>query len=62
MVSVDPPASHRVSEIAEILAAGLIRMLARKSSRFLPTAEEISLDILGQLSAPGRKSPGEAEP
>ncbi len=36
---------ERLSEVAEILAAGLTRAAARKSSQFSPTAGESSLDF-----------------
>jgi hypothetical protein len=35
----------RVAEIGEILAAGLMRALARKSSQIPPSSGETSLDI-----------------
>lgn len=38
-------ASPPISEIAEILAAGLMRVLARKSSRISTTVKESSLHI-----------------
>jgi hypothetical protein len=44
--------AERLSEIGEILALGLIRIRARKSSPILPTSGEISLDILADQSGP----------
>jgi hypothetical protein len=38
-------AQERISEIAEILAAGLMRLHARKSSQLCPDAGESSLHI-----------------
>jgi hypothetical protein len=54
--------TERLAEIAQILALGLIRMKARKSSPFLPTSGEISLDSNGQQSGPESNSPGEVNP
>ena len=34
-------AAERLDEVAEILAAGLIRLRARKSSQYLPTTEKV---------------------
>jgi hypothetical protein len=55
-------ADERLADIAEILALGLIRMWARKSSPFLPTSGEISLDCNAQQSGPESNSPWEATP
>lgn len=33
--------AERLDEVAEILATGLTRLIARKSSIYVPTAEEI---------------------
>lgn len=41
----DPGTRERLAEIAEILAAGLMRVLARKSSPISADAGERSLDI-----------------
>jgi len=41
---------ERLSELSEILAAGLMRAAARKSSRFSPPAGESSLDFMGAES------------
>ena len=38
-------APDHVSEVAEILALGLVRLLARKSSELLKTSGETSLDF-----------------
>jgi hypothetical protein len=43
-------ASERISEIAEILAAGLIRLHARKSSPFSAHTGESSLDCPARQS------------
>ena len=42
--------NDRLIEIAEILAAGLMRAAARKSSRLSPSAGESSLDFMGAES------------
>jgi hypothetical protein len=55
-------ATERLAEIAEILALGLIRMRARKSSPFFRRIGEISLDLNAQQSGPEPKSPGEIKP
>lgn len=34
-----------IADIAEILAAGLMRVMARKSSQISPITREVSLDI-----------------
>jgi hypothetical protein len=57
-----PTARDRIAEIGEILALGLIRMRARKSSPFLPTSGEISLDLNAQRSGPDRKYCSENRP
>ena len=41
------PAAERIAEIAEILAAGLVRHSARMSSQKSPNFGESSLDIPG---------------
>ena len=43
-------AEERLTEIAEILAAGLQRLRARKSSPFLPTGAYFSLGTLAHQS------------
>jgi hypothetical protein len=53
---------QRLAEVAEILAAGLMRLRARKSSQKSADVGEISLDILGQQSGPDRKPAGENRP
>jgi hypothetical protein len=55
-------ADERLAEVAEILALGLIRMSAQKSSPFLPASGEVSLDLNDHQSGPGPNSPQEAEP
>jgi hypothetical protein len=55
-------ATDRLGEIAEILAAGLIRMRGRMSSPFLPTCGEISLDLNARQSGPEPNSPREIRP
>jgi hypothetical protein len=42
--------AERLAEIAEILAAGLQRRLARKSSPLLPGERDFSLGTLGRRS------------
>jgi hypothetical protein len=44
-------ASERISEIAEILAAGLMRLRARQSTPLSPTDGESSLDCAGHRSS-----------
>jgi hypothetical protein len=51
-----------LAEIAEILAAGLMRLRARKSSQISPDCGEISLDILADQSGPDPKIAGENRP
>jgi hypothetical protein len=41
---------QRLAEIAETLATGLLRLLARKSSRFLPGEADFSLETLARQS------------
>jgi hypothetical protein len=49
-------AADRLSEVAEILAAGLMRLQARKSSSISATCGDISLDISATESGhPTRK-------
>jgi hypothetical protein len=48
--SGQPPAPAHLSEIAEILAAGLTRLRARKSSGILLGETENSLDTFAQQS------------
>jgi hypothetical protein len=48
----DTAATERIAELAEILAAGLMRLRARKSSQISADFGESSLDILGQQSGP----------
>jgi hypothetical protein len=47
----------RLAEIAEILAAGLMRALAKKSSQISPFTGETSLDISPSKS--GHRAPAE---
>jgi hypothetical protein len=49
---VDGRAGERLSEIAEILAAGLMRIRARKSSQFSADCGESCLDFPGHQSGP----------
>ncbi|ARP98242.1 hypothetical protein [Pseudorhodoplanes sinuspersici] len=45
-IDVDSPDTHRrITEIAEIVAAGLMRLAARKSSAKLAAVGESSLDF-----------------
>jgi hypothetical protein len=46
----DDSIEDRHAEIAEILAAGLMRLRARKSSEFCPDSGESSLDCPGHQS------------
>ncbi len=48
--SVSMSASERLTEIAEILALGLMRLHARKSSALSPHAGEGSLDCAARQS------------
>jgi hypothetical protein len=45
-------AEERLAEVAEILAAGLIRLRHQKSSQKSADCGEISLDILADQSSP----------
>jgi hypothetical protein len=45
-------ADERISEIAEILAAGLLRLRARQSSSISPHLGETALDCVGVQSGP----------
>jgi hypothetical protein len=49
-MDVPVPANKRLLEIAKILAAGLMRLQARKSSPISPACEESSLDFLASES------------
>jgi hypothetical protein len=54
-------ATNHISEVAEILALGLMRLLEKKSSELSPPAGETSLDFNGHRSGhptptEGRKS------
>ena len=42
--------AERLAEIAEILAAGVVRLRARQSTPLLPPAGESSLDCAGEQS------------
>lgn len=58
-LAVEVPAASalRLTEIAEVLASGLMRALARKSSRIFEPTKECSLDISVAKSAhPTRKN------
>lgn len=55
----DYDADDRLGEIAEILAAGLIRLQQRKSSHFSPGGGESSLDFL--VDQRGHPTPGGSE-
>lgn len=44
------PESESIKEVAGLLAAGLVRLLARKSSELSPASGETSLDFPGQQS------------
>jgi hypothetical protein len=47
---VPDDSSERLDEIAEMLAAGLMRLRARKSSGLLPAGADFSLGSLAQQS------------
>jgi hypothetical protein len=55
---LDTPA--RLNEIAEILAVGLIRLQARKSSGKMPTGPDFSLGSLALQSGAVAESEGES--
>lgn len=57
-----PTAGERIAEIGEILAAGLMRLRARKSSQKSADCGEISLDLNAQQSGPEPNSPREIKP
>jgi len=57
-----PTAGERIAEIGEILAAGLMRLRARKSSQKSADCGEISLDILADQSGPDPNIAGENRP
>ncbi len=59
---VDYDSTERITEIAEILAAGLMRLRARKSSQKSSDCGEISLDILADQSGPDPYIAGENRP
>jgi len=52
----------RLSEIAEILAAGLMRLRARKSSQISPDSGESSLALSGHQSGHGDPNSRETRP
>jgi hypothetical protein len=54
----DIPA-QRLEEIAEILATGLMRLQARKSSLFLPGEADFSLETLARQSGAVAEVEGE---
>jgi hypothetical protein len=51
---IQPTADERIAEIAEILAAGLMRLRARKSSELLSTGAGF---FLGSLARPSGATP-----
>jgi hypothetical protein len=51
--------SKHLDEVAEILAAGLMRLRARKSSGFSPTEAENSLDTLARRSGSVAETEGD---
>jgi hypothetical protein len=57
--SDSPSTDDRLDEIAEILAAGLQRLRARKSRGLLPGESDFSLGPLGQQSGGVAVSEGE---
>ena len=52
---------ERLSEIAEILAAGLMRLQARKSSQISADCGDSSLDFTGHQSGPANPHSPEAK-
>jgi hypothetical protein len=50
VIEPEQDSSERLAEIAEILALGLMRFRARKSSELLPRESSFSLGSLGQQS------------
>lgn len=54
------PATERFVEVAEILAAGLMRALALKSSRKSSGLGDVSLDFSGNQS--GHAGPAKGDP
>jgi hypothetical protein len=50
--AASPPADRRIPELAEILAAGLIRLLTRKSSEESNGTQEILVDFSAGRSGP----------
>jgi hypothetical protein len=54
--------NDRLSEIAEILAAGVLRLRRQKSSQKSADCGEISLDILADQSGPDPNIVGENRP
>jgi hypothetical protein len=44
MGQIDSPTSERLAEVAEIMAAGLLRLAMKSRENFVPTPE-ISLDM-----------------
>jgi hypothetical protein len=55
-------ATERIAELAEILAAGLMRLQARKSSPLSHACGESSLDILADQSGRDPNIAGENRP
>ena len=51
------PDETRLSELAAILAAGLMRLKARQSSRKSPESRESSLDFVAHRSGHGQNRP-----
>ena len=48
-------ASERLNEVAEILAAGAVRLIARKSSRIFADCGDSSLDFTASQSVHGQE-------
>jgi hypothetical protein len=55
----DPAATERIAELAEILAAGLMRLRARKSSGLLPTGASFFLGSLPRQSGAVAEAEGD---
>jgi hypothetical protein len=53
-------ANERLAEIGEILAAGLVRLRARKSSGLLPTGADFCVGTLAQQSGPVAEIEGDS--
>lgn len=55
-------ADQRLAEIAEILAAGFVRLLSRQSTPVSPHSGESALDCVGVQSGPADDLKSEGDP